>query len=112
MRLVIQRVAHAKVDIEGAEYHFWQGAERVRKDNPHLSFLMEFNAAKYERPEHFLDQMLASGYALESLGHDDIVQKRLLVQPKPASRFLVHIFPQTGRSVPSDQGVGLAWLEN
>lgn len=70
------RIDFAKVDIEGAEYHFWQGAKRVRQDNPQLSFLLEFNAARYERPGDFIDMMLDEGYALKRL-HMDAKQVKI-----------------------------------
>ncbi len=64
------KIDFAKVDIEGAEFQFWQGAERVRKDNPHMSFLLEFNAARYENPGQFIDLIFAEGYSIQRLHKD------------------------------------------
>lgn len=70
------RIDFAKVDIEGAEYQFWQGSERVRKDNPHMSFLLEFNAARYENPGDFVDLILQGGFQLKRL-HKDASQTEI-----------------------------------
>ncbi len=64
------QIDFAKVDIEGAEFQFWQGAHRVRKDNPNMSFLLEFNAARYENPEVFIDMILEEGYTIQRLYKD------------------------------------------
>lgn len=64
------RIDFAKVDIEGAEYQFWLGSKRVRQDNPHMVFLLEFNAARYENPGDFLDLIISEGYILQRLNKD------------------------------------------
>lgn len=69
------RIDFAKVDIEGAEYQFWLGSKRVRKDNPHLTFLLEFNAARYENPGDFIDMILEEGYFLQRLHKDARITK-------------------------------------
>ncbi len=57
----------AKVDIEGAEYQFWLGSQRVRKENPQMHFLLEFNAARYKNPDAFIDIILEEGYTISRL---------------------------------------------
>lgn len=61
------KIDFAKVDIEGAEYQFWQGAKRVRKDNPQMSFLLEFNAARYSNPGDFIDLILDENFKIQRL---------------------------------------------
>ena len=66
----------AKVDIEGAEYQFWKGSVRVRKENPHMVFLLEFNAARYKEPGKFIENILDEGYSLKRL-HKNAEIKRI-----------------------------------
>jgi FkbM family methyltransferase len=64
------KIDFAKVDIEGAEYQFWLGSTRVRKENPQMKLLLEFNAGRYQNPGDFIDIILSEGYSLCRLQKD------------------------------------------
>lgn len=51
-----------KIDIEGSEDKFWYGSKTVRKNNPDLIIIMEFNRLKYESSDTFIDCIYQEGY--------------------------------------------------
>ncbi len=55
-----------KVDIEGAEYMFWQGSSRVRKESPRLKILLEFNAKRYpNQADQFIQSIIDEGFTIK-----------------------------------------------
>lgn len=58
-----------KVDIEGAEDKFWYGSQQVRDKNPRMMILLEFNRARYENVDVFIDQIFEQGYQVTKLSH-------------------------------------------
>ena len=62
-----ERVDFIKVDIEGAEKMFWDGSTRIRKENPQLKILMEFNAKRYIDVDLFLDAIFEEGFGITQI---------------------------------------------
>ena len=62
-----EKIDFIKVDIEGAEHMFWQGSSRIRKDNPDIKILLEFNARRYEFAEQFVDSIIDEGFTIKQI---------------------------------------------
>jgi FkbM family methyltransferase len=65
-----EQIDFIKVDIEGAEEMFWYGSERIRRENPQVRILMEFNARRYNDSEQFVKDIFAQGYQMTMIGKD------------------------------------------
>ncbi len=57
-----EQIDFIKVDIEGAEKMFWDGSCRVRRENPQLKILMEFNAKRYHKASLFVEDIINEGF--------------------------------------------------
>lgn len=53
-----------KIDAEGAELPIWRGMTRLLGRNKPLVIFMEFLPKRYEKPDAFLADLLAAGFAL------------------------------------------------
>ncbi|MBL4773422.1 MAG: FkbM family methyltransferase [Alcanivoracaceae bacterium] len=62
-----EKIDFIKVDIEGAEHMFWQGSSRIRKDNPDIKILLEFNARRYQYVEQFIDSIIDEGFSIKQI---------------------------------------------
>lgn len=66
-----------KVDIEGSEDKFWYGSQIIRKQNPKMIILMEFNRARYHNVEQFISQIYDEGYGVTQLSFRKSQYKQL-----------------------------------
>lgn len=62
-------VDFVKIDAEGAELRVWNGMTELRRANPGLTVLMEFNSCRYDATE-FLRQVQDEGCALRFVDYD------------------------------------------
>jgi FkbM family methyltransferase len=51
------RVDVVKVDVEGSEEAVWRGMKRVLRENREITVILEVNAARYEDPIAFLEEI-------------------------------------------------------
>jgi FkbM family methyltransferase len=65
-----ERVDFIKVDAEGAERQVWDGMSTLRRANPGLTVLMEYNASRYEDPVDFVRRIVDDGFTLREVGTD------------------------------------------
>ena len=56
-----------KIDIEGSEDKFWFGSQMLRKNNPQLVMILEFNRSRYENTDLFISDIFSSGYSVWSI---------------------------------------------
>jgi FkbM family methyltransferase len=52
-----QRVDLALIDAEGSEEKIWAGMERVRRDNPEMTVVLEYEYRRYTDPMGFLSEL-------------------------------------------------------
>lgn len=57
-----------KIDIEGSELKLWYGSQELRKNNPKMIILMEFNRVRYQNPELFIKDLFSEGYEVLKIG--------------------------------------------
>jgi len=62
------RIDFMKIDIEGSEQKLWIGSHEIRKNNPNIIILMEFNRRRYENSELFIKEIFLEGYEVIKLG--------------------------------------------
>ncbi|WP_154222991.1 FkbM family methyltransferase [Marinicella rhabdoformis] len=67
----VNQIDFIKIDIEGSEDRFWYGSKKTREKNPNLKILMEFNRARYNNVEHFINQIFDEGYQVIKLSHKE-----------------------------------------
>jgi FkbM family methyltransferase len=65
-----ERVDFVKIDAEGAEPAIWDGMAELRRANPDLTVLMEFNPGRYADPVGFADRIRAAGFEFRHVGYD------------------------------------------
>ena len=69
------RVDLVKLDVEGAEPLVWRGAERIRRENPDIVFVVEWSASHLERagfePAAVMAEIRAAGFAPFLIATDD-----------------------------------------
>jgi FkbM family methyltransferase len=53
-----------KMDVEGAEMLAWEGMQRILKDNPQVTIVLEFNAGRSYDPGEFLKMIAGDGFTL------------------------------------------------
>ena len=58
------RVDLVKIDVEGSEEAVWRGMQRVLSENREITVVLEVNAARYEDPVAFLEEIERCGFAL------------------------------------------------
>ncbi len=63
-----------KIDIEGSENKFWFGSKKLRKSNPNLIMIMEFNRFKYKDADLFIDDIFSSGYKVWDIKINSVVR--------------------------------------
>ena len=56
-----------KIDVEGAEEKVWAGMAGILSRGAPLSIFLEFNALRYARPDAFLAEVMAHGFAVASI---------------------------------------------
>lgn len=66
-----------KIDIEGSEDKFWYGSRELRKRNPNMMILMEFNRARYNNVNDFVSQIFDEGYVVTKLSHKESLYENL-----------------------------------
>lgn len=66
-----------KVDIEGSEDKFWYGSQSLRSQNPQMKILMEFNRARYNNVEQFVNQIFEEGYRVTKLSYKEALYKTM-----------------------------------
>jgi FkbM family methyltransferase len=68
-------VALVKLDVEGAEPLVWRGAERVRRENRELVFVLEWSASHFERagfdPAAFMAEIREDGFGAFRIATED-----------------------------------------
>jgi FkbM family methyltransferase len=91
------RVDFLKVDAEGAEAFILQGSQRLLRENPQISIVMEFIPnnlkAADSSPEKFLQDLSALGFKLSRIDEDGTVKpttiEQLLLSPGHSELYLV-----------------------
>lgn len=77
-----QSVGVIKVDAEGAEFEIWKGMERVIRESPELTVILEFNTNRPYSPDDFLRKIVSDGFNLRYIddfeGVKEIEVNRLL----------------------------------
>ena len=58
------RVDLVKIDVKGSEQAVWRGMQRVLDTNEEITIILEVNAARYEDPVAFLEEIERCGFAL------------------------------------------------
>ena len=87
-----EKIDFIKVDIEGAEEMFWNGSTNIRKRNPEINILMEFNVRRYDDPKAFVDSMFSEGFRVKLLGkteNDDVELTAKSLLEIPASQHVM-----------------------
>lgn len=78
------RVDFLKIDAEGAEGLILQGSQRLLRENPHISIIMEFIPnnlkAAGSHPESFLQDLSALGFKLGRIDEDGTVKHMTMEQ--------------------------------
>lgn len=67
-------VDFVKIDVEGAEELTWEGMREVRRANPGVVILLEFNAARYADAAAFVARIQADGFVLRSVDYDGSIR--------------------------------------
>ena len=56
-----------KIDIEGSEDKLWFGSEQLRKRNPNMIIIMEFNRFRYQNVLGFINSIFEQGYSVHMI---------------------------------------------
>lgn len=59
-----------KIDAEGYEAEVWAGMQETLKHSPRVQLMVEFTPEEHERPEVFLEQIVASGFSVRLVADD------------------------------------------
>jgi FkbM family methyltransferase len=62
-----EKIGMIKVDVEGAELQAWNGMQRVIKDNPDVTIILEYNAGRPYDPKELLERICRLGFRLEHI---------------------------------------------
>ncbi|HEX4612618.1 MAG TPA: FkbM family methyltransferase [Urbifossiella sp.] len=65
-----EKIDFVKIDAEGGESAIWEGMGELRRANPGLTILMEFNRARYPSPAAFVARIRDAGYDLRHVETD------------------------------------------
>jgi FkbM family methyltransferase len=69
-----QPVDFVKIDAEGAESLIWDGMREVRRANPDITILLEFNAGRYADPAEFVARISSDGFGLKHVDYDGSIR--------------------------------------
>ncbi len=86
------RVDFVKIDAEGAERMIWRGMRRTLERNRDIVITLEFNAARYEAPGDFLDEIAAAGFSFRHVdfsGGVKPVAKGALLTERPGEDWML-----------------------
>ena len=80
-----------KVDIEGSEDKFWYGSQQVRDKNPNMMILLEFNRARYDNVDAFIEQIFEQGYQVTKLSHKESLYETITADDMKQSSTAHHM---------------------